>query len=1400
MLEFQGLDWREFNEEPELQDDGSDVSNNDSSNEKYIIRLFGRTMDDKSVAVKITNYTPHFYVSLPSTVGMALNAVVKRLIAELQNKAGKFRQNLVHYDIVDKMKFRYFTNETKFKFLRLIFDNSRAMYIYANNIKNQSKYFKSIFKLPSEDSIDRYESNIDSFLRCIHIRDLFTCGWIQVNNFKNNVDEDSSCNINIVTDWKNLKSCEDQSKSAPFKINSFDIECYSHDGSFPQPHDIRNPVIQIGNVFGRYGGDIYKKIILTLGTCDPIDGAVVYTYNNEREMLLGWIQMIKDEDPDVLIGYNIWQFDENYLAERCKLQEIQCVDAFSKLSKIDHYSCPFIKKQMNSAGMGDNFLKYYETYGRVQCDLMKYLQTNPNYKLSKWSLDTVAETFIQEEIKSYTIIDDSHLEIESNNLHTLQVGNYVKIISQLELEYGLHEEKVKSADDDEDEDDYNYCNEKYRILSINNNKMIIVHNEIKFTSDNLLELGKSLKWGLVKDDIHANDIFRMQKGTSTDRKVIADYCLQDCVLVYRLFAKLEVLTNLIEMANVCSVPLYYLLIRGQGIKSLSLVAKECRKLGYLIPVLDVNLDEDVTFSGAVVFEPKTGFYQRPIFVKDYNSLYPSSIISKNVSHETIVKDMKFDNLPGFKYYDVQYPNNDGTITKCRYAQKEGVDEKGGPKLGIIPMILQRLLAERKLTKKLMEKEKDYFKKSILDGKQNALKVTANSIYGQLGARVGPLFVIELASSTTAIGRTMLETAQNFVENNLTPILQEYAKAFKMNDDDKIIELNNSYLKDNCEDNINHIKMIVTNFFENYEITPKVIYGDSCTGDTPILLKDNNDNLVVKRIDDQLNMWIPYEQFKSNDKNLTNKEQIIFNHEYKIWTHNEWSNVKRIIRHKTDKKIYRIITAQGSVDVTEDHSLLDEHANQVKPVDLTLSTKLLHCAPKIKCYKSDVSRNVQYCDNYQYVDHTTKLDAQITYIELCNNINDAQIEILENDIYRVKWNFTANVIFDTTVKSIELLHAKYNDYVYDVETNEGVFHAGIGSLIIKNTDSIFCDLNIKNKLTGEYIIDKSSLISAINFGKASSMLIKKRLPFPHNLEYEKTFYPFCIMAKKRYLGNKYEENPNKYKQIVMGIALKRRDNANIVKKIYGGLVNITLNENNIEKAMNYVNTSLQKVLDGQYPITDFITTKTLKSKYNGLKITTDHEGQAGIKGTWNWDDVQCSLSHVKLCQRMKQRDPGNAPSANDRIPYLMIYKEKKKGVKMLQSEIIETPDYIKTNNLKIDYLYYITNQLEEPIVQFLQELLPDQNSRAIFNKLIDRENYERCKLAPNSLAKWLKPIINEEATDVRTNYNDPRLFVKTLDEMYEEYGIHNKLSFNVGPDKKPRKKISKSAKIIKELYE
>ena len=79
--------------------------------------------------------------------------------------------------------------------------------------------------------------------------------------------------------------------------------------------------------------------------------------------------------------------------------------------------------------------------------------------------------------------------------------------------------------------------------------------------------------------------------------------------------------------------------------------------------------------------------------------------------------------------------------------------------------------------------------------------------------------------------------------------------------------------------------------------------------------------------------------------------------------------------------------------------------------------------------------------------------------------------------------------------------------------------------------------------------------------------------PHDLEYEKTFMPFCLLSKKRYVGMLYEKDPNKCKRKEMGIVLKRRDNAPIVKDIYGGIIDILMKKQNIPDAVQFLRNCL-----------------------------------------------------------------------------------------------------------------------------------------------------------------------------------------------------------------------------------
>ena len=241
-------------------------------------------------------------------------------------------------------------------------------------------------------------------------------------------------------------------------------------------------------------------------------------------------------------------------------------------------------------------------------------------------------------------------------------------------------------------------------------------------------------------------------------------------------------------------------------------------------------------------------------------------------------------------------------------------------LGVIPTLLKNLLDARKKTNadmKKMIKEVSEMKDqttteyedkkrmiTVLDKRQLSYKVSCNSMYGGYGVRRGYLPFMTGAMCVTAKGRQSIEKASKFL-------------------------------------------------VENYGA--KLIYGDSVTGDTPILVRYEDQTVDILRIDEIGEVWKSYEEFKNDDieSNRREKEQTLpfvssgafrLMNILEVWTGDEWSRVKRVIRHKTVKQMYRILTHTGCVDVTEDHSLLDKDKNKIKPSELSVGYELYHSFP------------------------------------------------------------------------------------------------------------------------------------------------------------------------------------------------------------------------------------------------------------------------------------------------------------------------------------------------------------------------------------------------------------------------------------------------------------------------
>ena len=196
-------------------------------------------------------------------------------------------------------------------------------------------------------------------------------------------------------------------------------------------------------------------------------------------------------------------------------------------------------------------------------------------------------------------------------------------------------------------------------------------------------------------------------------------------------------------------------------------------------------------------------------------------------------DIDNDNInnENIKYFSSSFYDNSGDIKNIRFV-------KINDKLGVIPSILDNLLKERKIIKGIQKKENDPFKWKILEAKQLAVKITANSLYGQLGASTSPIVSKNIAACITASGREMLLFAKKYVEELLPWIINGLKEANKNKNEDVINFIVNKEVKNKNSKFIDKLNYYCSNIIDNYTIQPVVRYGDSVTSYTPIYIKVN----------------------------------------------------------------------------------------------------------------------------------------------------------------------------------------------------------------------------------------------------------------------------------------------------------------------------------------------------------------------------------------------------------------------------------------------------------------------------------------------------------------------------------------------------------------------------------
>ena len=1119
------------------------------------------------------------------------------------------------------------------------------------------------------------------------------------------------------------------------KLNELTLSLNSH---FPKLEG--DKVTFIGSTFLKNGdSDPYMNHCIALNTCSPlaVENSILESYQTEKEVLLAWQKLIQRENPDIIIGYNIFGFDYEFMFRRA--EENGCTAKFLQLSRNVDEVCATkdkdtqrykIEESSIQIASGQHDLRFIKMNGRLQVDLYNFFRREEN--LTSYKLDYVAGHFIGDYVKSLSVNDNmTTTTIHTTNLTGLLAGSYI------------HFEEIGHTVD------YYAGGAKFQVLAVNKEDHSFQINQSGIEPD----LKKKVRWCLAKDDVTPKDIFRMTNGSDDDRAVIAKYCIQDCNLVHYLMNKVDILTGFIEMARICSVPMNFLVMRGQGIKLTSYIAKKCREKRTLMPVVEKG-DLDEGYEGAIVLEPKCDLYlDNPVACVDYASLYPSSMISENLSHDSKVwsreydlagnlvaeigeknKDgsFKYDHLPDYEYVDVTYD----TYIYVRKTPASAAEKiKSGRKIcrfaqfphgtrAIMPSILEELLTARKTTRKLIPQQTDDFMKNVLDKRQLGYKLTANSLYGQCGAKTSTFYEKDVAAATTATGRLLLTYAKRVIE-------ECYGDAL-------------------CD----------TSSYGPVCTKAEYIYGDSVANYTPVYVRVNG-NLDICTIEHLAEKYGKNKWVKCLEQGKQEKEFCEL-HNVETWTDSGWTKLHRVIRHElaSHKKMIRILTHTGLVDVTDDHSLIKADGIEISPKDVEIGTKLLHSdLPNQEIY---FEQGLPMNNRHYYFDNM--LDAAVCYYNLSTSGSKHMYAISYTedtfDIRMVPKNLTQRefteaeknrfggdtwkgrprasdvnqrrqLYLDATRreetfknnknKIIDFQQIPYKGYVYDLTTDNHHFAAGIGNMIVHNTDSVFFTFNLQDQ-NGEPIRGKKALEITIELAQKAGHLASHFLKCPHDLEYEKTFMPFCLLSKKRYVGMLYETDPNKCKRKEMGIVLKRRDNAPIVKDIYGGIIDILMKEQNIQKAIDFLKGCLQNIVDEKYPMEKLIITKSLRSGYKN----------------------PMQIAHKVLSDRMTARDPGTKPSSGDRIPFVYISNTNKKA---LQGEKIETPTFIMENNLKIDYSFYITNQIMKPVQQVfalvLEKIWHMQNKKAKLMKFKREVDELRKKVEEDKWADKLEQLKNKE---------------------------------------------------------
>lgn len=1136
--------------------------------EKYIIKLFGPLIDGSKAEIRITGIPVYFDI-----------------LIDIDNK-NDFNDKLI--SILNESYINFWLEDVeKYPLMGYTERLSQFKRIFVNNVFTRKKLLKRL----NEKKYNLYSNDTSYYYRKAARElklNLSQCASLTKYTYVAGPTRQSPMSDHVITlDYRNYKDIDDTVKSLPFIIKdntllcSWDIETYSRreTGELPNANYEEDTVFMIClSVHWVHNPEAEYKLCITDKECKSDDWSTIVC-KTEKEIIEAFIIALQKFKPDIMIGFNDSKYD-----------------------------WPFVMKKI------------------IQYDLLVWFFEQVSSVRKNWKL---------EEIESY--------RYSEFRIYVIKIANANDFLSNFPLIDGLLLIDCRAA-------------------------MIKLTPKIESSS-----LNSFLKmYGLEeKVDLKVTDMWKYYKSNDPDKmKVVAYYCIIDTISVQRLFVTCKTIVNYRELTSLAHTTLFDVHYNAIGIRVINLIYSYAYDNNILVQskIVEKLSDEDENalpkiinknkYPGAYVFNPDKGITpslnnidklldigipveealsyvtkDKPVVCFDFASLYPSLIINYNLSPEKIVFDKSNADIligEGYNLHHISFDYDSKPINAWSIRHDNNTDN-----YGLFPKLLSTLFLKRKELKKdlkiVSEKIELYsfiksrckdstlesniniiikefneeienlrnveiiispgstyddeklsidnrinllqyqlnilggidvstfnenydtmcYSKNYINSKQNTLKVYMNSFYGESGNKISPFFLLPLAGGITTAGRDNIKMVANYVTNN------------------------------------------------NFHVK----YGDSVMPYVPIVVRRANFTYTIT-FENLMYEWTPFGE---------DKEQIVGDDlpEMYIWSKNGWTIIKRFIRHKCVKKIYRIISNSGIVDVTEDHSLIDINNNYIKPTQCNKETILL--TNKIKL-SDEIVQNKCVRLGSEFVCSTPSM-AQQTCCKIWLSGYEPSIDYVNN--YRI---IAGKKVTNGKVNSVKLLYNNYDGYVYDVETEDGTFCAGVGSIIIKNTDSLYLtfpqhyyrnyDLKYRNRECDiEEYYSALVRITILNLQKVENdinQFIKNNTGSDTlKMENEGCTFPCIFLGKKKYFGISHtnEVNFHPEKLYIKGIDVIKKNQADMTKKIGHRIMNISVSLTNRLSIKDIVKTVLQDSINSSWDFENFILRASWRPKAQNQSVQT-----------------------------------------------------------------------------------------------------------------------------------------------------------------------------------------------------